>query len=93
MSWIDSEGIERGGDCNECGESVTEPHHSLCEDCYAEREGWIRPARPERPDREALVWQREDRERITTVRLVERIARLERRVEVLEHITTTKEAR
>ena len=38
----------------------------------------------DRPDRAALAFQREDRERLTTLSLLQRIDALERRVEHLE---------
>ncbi len=75
MSWEDSDGIERGGGCNECGEPVEEEHHAYCESCYREMNGWS--SRRERPDADALRWQHADRERVITSRLVERLDALE----------------
>jgi hypothetical protein len=40
VSWIDSEGVERGGACNTCGEQVEAEHHALCRRCYAAEQGW-----------------------------------------------------
>jgi hypothetical protein len=40
MSWTDSEGVERGGSCNNCGADVEEEHHALCMRCFAEEMGW-----------------------------------------------------
>ena len=78
MSWVDSEGLERGGDCNECGEPVEEEHHAYCARCFAEQNGWSPP------DRDELRRQAEDRERMTILRIVERLGQLERRVTELE---------
>lgn len=89
MSWTDSDGLERGGACNECGEPVEEEHHAYCADCYAEPQGWNRSDRTS-PD--ALHWQREDRDRVVTARLLERIDDLERRVEQLERDAGRKAA-
>lgn len=48
MSWYDPvDDVERGGECAECGEPVEQEHHAYCSDCYAEQNGWKRPARPE----------------------------------------------
>lgn len=78
MSWIDSDGLERGGDCNECGEPVVEEWHAYCRDCYADQQGWTRP------DRDALREQHEDRAQISITRVVERLDELERRLGRLE---------
>lgn len=82
MSWIDSDGLERGGACNECGEQVEEEHHAYCSACFAEQQGW--DTQPHRPDRDALAWQREDRDRLVTVRILERLDALEARLDRLE---------
>lgn len=34
MTCVDRDGVERGGDCNECGESVEAEHHALCRACF-----------------------------------------------------------
>ena len=81
MSWVDGDGLERGGACNDCGAQVEEDHHAYCRDCYAEQQGWTRPA----PDTDSLRRQHEARAEISHWRLLERIAELERRVEALEH--------
>ena len=82
MSWVDGDGLERGGACNECGEPVEEEHHAYCADCYAEQQGWDRPPAP---DRDALRRQHEERTELSHLRMLERIAELERRVAALEH--------
>lgn len=46
----------------------------------------------DRPDRAALAFQREDRERLTLLRLLERLDQLERRVEQLERDASTSNA-
>ena len=85
MSWTDSDGLERGGACNECGADVEEEHHAFCADCFAEQNGWT--ARSEhRPDPAALRWQRADRERTVTTLLIARIDDLDRRVGELERV-------
>ncbi len=38
--WIDRDGLEHGGGCNECGQPVEADHHAYCGDCYAEQQGW-----------------------------------------------------
>ena len=58
MTWFDSEGVERGGDCVECGAPVSEEWHSLCSDCFRQSTGW---GAPTRPDREELRRQHEGR--------------------------------
>jgi hypothetical protein len=40
MSWVDRDGLERCGACNECGALVDEDWHAFCVDCYAEQQGW-----------------------------------------------------
>jgi hypothetical protein len=35
--------LERGGDCNTCGQPVAEAHHAYCPSCYREQMGWERP--------------------------------------------------
>lgn len=84
MSWIDSDGLERGGACNECGEPVEEEHHAYCAACYALQQGWDENRTDRRTGSDALRWQREDRDRVVTARLLERLDDLERRVEQLE---------
>jgi hypothetical protein len=84
MSWVDSEGLERGGACNECGAQVEEPYHAYCSDCYAAMNGWHRP---EHPGRDALEHQHEDRQRVTVSRLVELVSGLDRRLAALERAT------
>ncbi len=67
------------GFCAECGVETDEPWHRLCSDCWAVEQGWRRPPRP------ALRRQHEDRAELSHLRMLERIAELERRVEQLEH--------
>jgi predicted ATPase len=45
MSYDD--GWEFGDPCVECGAETSAEHHRYCDDCYAEQQGWTRPARPE----------------------------------------------
>ena len=59
MSWTDSEGLERGGDSDECGQAVEEEHHAYCADCFREQMGWSRS------DPTTLQWQHEDRQETT----------------------------
>ncbi len=66
------------GSCHECGEPTDEPWHQFCADCYAEQQGWGRP------DRDALRWQREDRQRTTIAEIVARLGELEVKVSRLE---------
>jgi hypothetical protein len=80
VSWTDSEGVERGGACNQCGEPVEADHHAFCRDCFAAQQGWA----DSRTDSDALRWQHEERSRVVTVQLLARIDRLERRVAELE---------
>lgn len=35
------------GECQSCGAATAEAWHAYCSDCYAEQNGWKRPARPE----------------------------------------------
>jgi hypothetical protein len=74
VSWTDNDGLERGGDCNECGEPVEEEHHAYCADCYAEQQGWTPPSY--RDDPEALRRQHEERTGGQLLRLIERVAEL-----------------
>jgi hypothetical protein len=41
-----NDGLERGGDCNDCGEPVEQEHHAYCASCFREQMGWTAPARP-----------------------------------------------
>ncbi len=80
------------GSCQECGEATDEEYHRLCADCFAEENGWARPAW--RPDPDAIADQHEDRQQVTQLRIagtaavVHQELRLEelhaRRVELLE---------
>ena len=75
------------GTCQDCGADTAEPYHAYCSACYRRQQGWDEPepvASPYRPDPKQLRWQREDRARVTTALLVERIDRLEARVAKLE---------
>lgn len=74
------------GSCQTCGDPTDEPWHAFCSTCYAEEQGW----RP--PDRDAVAWQHEDRERVTTADLLERLAELERRVDRLERARVERAA-
>lgn len=76
MSWEDSDGVERGGSCAECGEPVEEEHHAYCPDCYAEQQGWTR--------RTADLDTRASIENRQWERLLERVRDLEHRVAELE---------
>ena len=81
MSWDDSDfEYSNGatGSCQSCGEATAEPWHALCADCYREEQGWSRP------DADALRHQAEDRERVSTLRIIERLNELELRVARLE---------
>jgi hypothetical protein len=86
MSWTDGDGLERGGDCNECGQPVEEEHHAYCMDCWRAQNGW------ELPDRSALEAQHQEREAAVRLRLLERVADLERQVEELREQALEPEA-
>ena len=79
MSWDDDDELERGGACNECGAPVEEEHHAYCRACFAEQNGWN--VRPDPPDRDALAWQRQDREQRVTSLMIARLDDLERRLD------------
>ena len=80
MSWKHhwDEGVERGGACASCGERVEQKHWTLCSSCFAARNGWRRPARPE-PGAEPpsfIAGLSELREQVAA--LAARVAQLER---------------
>jgi len=66
------------GSCQECGADTDEEWHAYCGDCFAEQNGW------RRPNRAALEFQREDRERVTIAQIVARLGELEIRITRLE---------
>jgi hypothetical protein len=68
------------GSCAECGEATEQEWHEFCRSCYAEQNGWHRPART------AIEEQHEDREEAVRLRLLERVAELEQQVEVLRRV-------
>jgi len=65
------------GTCQECGEPTEEEWHAYCSDCFAEQHGW------RRPNRAALEFQRQDRERTTQLRVLELLTSMEQRLEGL----------
>jgi hypothetical protein len=79
VSWEDRDGLERGGDCAECGEPVEQEHHVLCPDCYREQQGW-RPRREERP----AATSRPESFVVAIATLRRELAELRARVERLE---------
>jgi NMD protein affecting ribosome stability and mRNA decay len=40
MSWEGHDGLERGGDCNRCGDAVEQEYHAYCSACYRIEMGW-----------------------------------------------------
>lgn len=72
------------GCCVECGEETAEGWHLYCARCYARQEGWERPDKPgDDPDLPPVVSASFSDAR--WVRLMTRVAELERRVDQLEH--------
>ena len=74
------------GSCQNCGAETAEEWHVYCSDCFRQAQGWDDEPRlfDSRPDSAALRFQQEDRERVSLLRLVERLGELERRVANLE---------
>ena len=71
------------GYCCECGEETADEWHRYCGRCYAEENGWMADLPPWRPDPSAIAQQREDRERVTLLRLTELLASHQRSIEEL----------
>lgn len=75
------------GTCQECGEGTEQEWHAYCGDCFAEQNGW------RQPNRDALEVQHQERERVSTLALVDRVDRLERQVIELVELLASLAAR